>query len=212
MRTGHAVAEAVFSWESDDALVAEVDTIGLVSGIGEGVATITAGAGAASGSAIITVPPTFTLSGTVSDSRRNGPALASAVVRLENGKRESMVVGPDGRYRFPNVWGTVTVRVIAWPTHGTETVEIAMDEDRTLDFDLEHVGVPPYEGTVFISPRVIEPSDPTSLGSNTYAGRRRAPCLRSAARNADYDRCLSVRCTVRRTSGGIPRQSRIRQH
>ena len=46
-----------------------------------------------------------------------------------------------------------------------------MDEDRTLDFDLEHTGVPPHSGTVFISPRVIEPSDPTTLGSITYAGR-----------------------------------------
>ena len=168
---GHAVVGAAFSWESDDALVAEVDTIGLVSGIGEGVATITAGADAASGSAIVTVPPTFTLSGTVSDSRRNGPVLAGTVVRLENGKRESMVVGTDGRYRFPNVWGTVTIKVIAVPTHVTETVEITVDEDRTLDFDLEHTGVPPHSGTVFISPRVIEPSDPTSLGSIMYAGR-----------------------------------------
>ena len=184
---GHAVVGAVFSWESADTLVAEVDAIGLVSGIGEGVATITASAGTASGSAMVTVPPTFTLSGTVRDSRRNGPMLAGAVVRLENGKRESMVVGPDGRYRFPNVWGTVTVRVIAWPTHGTETVEIAMDEDRTLDFDLEHVGVPPYEGTVFISPRVIEPSDPTSLGSITYAGR---------GERSVYDRRPETRITI----------------
>ena len=168
---GHAVAGAVFSWESTDVLVATVDAFGLVSGIGEGVATITAGAGAASGSAIVTVPPTFTLSGTVRDSRRNGPVLAGAVVRLENGNRESMVIGPDGRYRFPNVWGTITVRVIAGPTHVTETVEIAMDEDRTLDFDLEHTGTPPYGGAVYISPRVIEPSDPTTFGSIMYAGR-----------------------------------------
>ena len=97
--------------------------------------------------------------------------LAGAVVRLENGKRESMVIGPDGRYRFPNVWGTVTVRVIAWPTHGTEAVEITVGEDRTLDFDLEHTGVPPYWGTASISPRIIEPSDPTKLASITYAGR-----------------------------------------
>ena len=170
---GHAVAGAVFSWESADVPVAAVDAFGLVSGIGEGVATITAGAGAgaASGSAIVTVPPTFTLSGTVSDSRRNGPGLAGAVVRLENGKRESMVIGPDGRYRFLNVWGTVTVRVIAGPTHVTENIEITVDEDRTLDFDLEHTGTPPYAGTVYITPRVIEPSDSTRLGSITYAGR-----------------------------------------
>ena len=167
---GHTVAVAEFSWESADALVAEVDALGLVSGTAEGEATITASAGAASGSALVAVPPTFTLSGTVRDSRESGPTLAGAVVRLENGKRESMVVGPDGGYRFPNVWGTVTVRVIAWPTHGTETFEIAMDEDRTLDFNLEHTGTPPWRGA-FSPPPVIEPSDPTRLGSITYVGR-----------------------------------------
>ena len=46
-----------------------------------------------------------------------------------------------------------------------------MDEDRTLDFDLEHTGAPPYSGTSSFSRRVIEPSDPTRLGSITYAGR-----------------------------------------
>ena len=168
---GHAVTEAVISWESTSATRASSDSHGLVSGIGEGVATITASAGAASGSTLLTVPPTFTLSGTVRDSRKNGPMLAGAVVRLENGKRESMGIGPDGRYRFPNVWGTVTVRVIAWPTHVTETVRLTVGEDRTLDFDLEHTGAPPYEGTAYISPRVIEPSDPTRFGSITYAGR-----------------------------------------
>ena len=30
--------------------------------------------------------PSFTLSGTVSDSRRNGPVLGGAIVRLDNGK------------------------------------------------------------------------------------------------------------------------------
>ena len=168
---GHTVEGAVFSWESADIPVAAVDSLGRVSGVTEGVATITASAGAASGSATVTVPPTFTLSGTVRDSRKNGPVVVSAVVRLENGKQQSMVVGSDGRYSFPNVWGTVTVRAIARSTHVTETVEIVMDGDRTLDFDLEHTGVAPYWGTVYISPRVIEPSDPTMLERITYAGR-----------------------------------------
>ena len=168
---GHAVTGTPFSWESTDVSVAEVDALGVVSGIGGGEATVTASAGAASGSAMVTVPPTFTLSGTVRDSRENGPILAGGVVRLENGKRESMVIDRDGRYRFTSVWGTVTVRAIAEPTHVTETVEITLDEDRTLDFDLEHTGAPPYEGTVRISPRVIEPSDPTTLESITYEGR-----------------------------------------
>ncbi|MCY4583484.1 MAG: Ig-like domain-containing protein [Chloroflexi bacterium] len=171
----HPVVGVEFYWESADALVAEVDALGLVSGIAEGEATITASAGAASGSAMVTVPPTFTLSGTVRDSRKNGPVLAGAVVRLENGKVESMVIGPDGGYRFPNVWGTVTVRVIAEPTHETETVEIAMEEDRTLDFKLEHTGTPPFHATTLISPQVIEPSDPTTLESITYAGRGELP-------------------------------------
>ena len=115
--------------------------------------------------------PGFTLSGTVSDGRRNGPLLAGAVVRLENGQRESTTTGPDGRYRFLNVQGTVTVTVTAEHSYVTDTVEVTMDADRTLDFDLEHTGTPPYGGTVSITPRVIEPSDPTTLGSITYAGR-----------------------------------------
>ena len=168
---GHAVAGAAFSWESTDALVAEVNTIGLVSGIGEGVATITASAGAASGSATVTVPPTFTLSGTVRDSRRNGPVLAGAVVRLENGKRESMVIGRDGRYRFPNVWGTVTVTAMATPSYVAETIEVTVSADHTIDFSLKHTGTPPYQGTVFITPNLLGPADPTSLQSVTYIGR-----------------------------------------
>ena len=170
---GHTVAGAVLSWESANARVAEVDALGLVSGIGEGVATITASAGAASGSATVTVPPTFTLSGTVRDSRRNGPVLAGAVVRLENenGKRESMVIGPDGGYRFPNVWGTVTVTAMATPSYVAETIEVTVSADRTIDFSLKHTGTPPYQGTVFITPNLLGPADPTSLQSVTYIGR-----------------------------------------
>ena len=52
---GHAVAGAEFSWESSDAAVATVDARGLVTAVAEGVATITASAGSASGSAVVTV-------------------------------------------------------------------------------------------------------------------------------------------------------------
>ena len=44
-----------------------------------------------------------------------------------------------------------------------------------VDFDLEHTGVPPSSGTAFVSTRVIEPSDPTTLGSITYTGRGERP-------------------------------------
>ena len=55
---GHAVAGAEFSWESSDAAVATVDASGLVTGVAEGMATITASAGSASGSAVATVMQT----------------------------------------------------------------------------------------------------------------------------------------------------------
>ena len=52
---GHAVAGAEFSWESSDVAVATVDESGLVTGVSKGVATITARAGDASGSAVVSV-------------------------------------------------------------------------------------------------------------------------------------------------------------
>ena len=52
---GQAVAGAEFSWESSDASVATVDATGLVTGIAEGTATITASAGDARGTATVTV-------------------------------------------------------------------------------------------------------------------------------------------------------------
>ena len=68
---GHVVADAAFTWTSNDTTVASVDSLGLVRGIAEGTATITAaGAGSAAGvegMAEITVlppPPPPDLTGT----------------------------------------------------------------------------------------------------------------------------------------------------
>ena len=52
---GHAVAGAEFSWESSDDAVATVDAAGLVTAVGRGMATITATAVTAHGTAEITV-------------------------------------------------------------------------------------------------------------------------------------------------------------
>ena len=52
---GYAVAGAEFSWESSDDAVATVDTAGLVTAVGNGVARISARADAARGSAELTV-------------------------------------------------------------------------------------------------------------------------------------------------------------
>ncbi len=110
----------------------------------------------------------FTLSGTVRDSRPNGPALASATVRLDTG--QSTAAGSDGRYRFQNVSGAVAVTA-SGPHHVAASETATMDQDRTVDFALAHTGVPPFEGTSFLSPRLIDSSDSTSLMNVTYAGR-----------------------------------------
>ena len=52
---GHAVASAGFSWESSADSVVTVSTSGLVTAVAEGVATVTASSGEASGSAVVTV-------------------------------------------------------------------------------------------------------------------------------------------------------------
>ena len=52
---GYTVVDAAFTWSSSDTSVAPVDSLGLVRGIGEGVAAITATAGSAGGNATITV-------------------------------------------------------------------------------------------------------------------------------------------------------------
>ena len=124
-----------------------------------------------SSSVTVTVEgPSFTLSGTVSDSRRTpGFVLPGAGVRLENG--ESTTTGPDGRYRLLNVSGAITVIATA-PNYVTQTVEVMVDADRTLDFNLEHreTAEPPHKG-VWTSPDILDSSDPTSLRSVMYAGR-----------------------------------------
>ena len=40
-----------------------------------------------------------------------------------------------------------------------------------MDFALAHTGVPPFEGTAFLSSRLIDGSDASSLRNVTYAGR-----------------------------------------
>lgn len=81
-----------------------------------------------------------------------------------------MLTGADGEYRLPDLWGTVSVSVLA-SGYMPRTVEIEVGADLTLDLVLEHTGEPPYSGSVFITPRMIEPSDPTSLRGVTYVGR-----------------------------------------
>ena len=113
--------------------------------------------------------PPFTLTGTVRDSRRTpGFVLPGASVRLENG--ESTTTGPDGLYRFLNVSGAITVTATA-PNYVTQTIEVMVDSDRTLDFNLEHraTAQPPY--LIWTLTEILDSADTTSLQSIAYAGR-----------------------------------------
>ncbi|MYJ75183.1 MAG: hypothetical protein F4089_08820 [Gammaproteobacteria bacterium] len=116
---------------------------------------------------------TFVLSGLVTDSRSAGLAVAGATARIESGpwagQRE--ITGADGRYRFENLAGTTTVTVTGRSSYPARTIDVTMDTDRTVDFVLEHNGRPPFGGTVWITPNLITPSDPTSLIDVTYVGR-----------------------------------------
>ena len=113
--------------------------------------------------------PPVTLTGTVRDSRRTpGFVLPGASVRLENG--ESTTTGPDGLYRFLNVSGAITVTATA-PNYVTQTIEVMVDSDRTLDFNLEHraTAQPPY--LIWTLTEILDSADTTSLQSIAYAGR-----------------------------------------
>ena len=116
------------------------------------------------------VPP-FTLSGTVRDSRQQKSLIVAAVVRLGNGDQGSVTTSHDGQFRLENLQGTVTVTVTAEPGYTAKTIEVTMDRDRKVDVTLEHTGIIPYSGTVFISPQVLTSADPTSLESVTHTGR-----------------------------------------
>ena len=65
---GHSVAGAAFAWSSSDDLVATVDGSGLVRGVAEGGATITAAAGDARGTSYVTV-----------ENPNRAPVVASAI-------------------------------------------------------------------------------------------------------------------------------------
>lgn len=167
---GHVVAEAEFVWASSDTSVATVDESGLVTAVGTGTAQVTATSSGAAGTAVLQVVLSYTLSGTVTDGRRAGLAVPGAAVRLVSGTQQSKTTDARGRYRFLNVSGQVKITVSA-PGYRDQTAEVMVGSDSSLDFTLEHTGRPPFSGTVWVTPDVLGPSDPTSLGSVTYAGR-----------------------------------------
>ena len=196
-------------WGSSDTSVAVVNASGLVTAVARGSTTITANTDEVSGSAVVTVSITFALSGTVSDNRLNGPLLAGAIVRIESDRLNSTKTDSSGYYHFPNVWDTVTVTVSAEPHYTAKTIEIFMDADRTVNFELEHTGTPPFSGTVWVTPDVIDSLDASSLRSVDFKGRGMR-LYWNRKQWIKYDQCLFVRSTLWKAENGIPGSSGIR--
>ena len=119
-----------------------------------------------------TVSGAFTLSGTVTDSRMAGLAIPGAAVRLEEGTTASANTDSLGRYQLSGVpGGEVRITVSAPPSYRRTTVEVDVRSDRTLDIGLPHTGEPPFSGTVWVTPEILGPDDPSSFGTVTYTGR-----------------------------------------
>ena len=166
------VMGVIVTWRSRDSAIAAVNSAGLVRAVGNGMTMVVAETRGVSDSVAIAVDaPSFTLSGTVSDSRRPGMVLPGVVVWLQSWGRTFTTTGPDGRYHFPNVGGAVAVTAEAAFSYVGQTVEVNAVADLTLDFELEHTGIPPFRGTLWAIPRILGPADSTSLRSVTFAGR-----------------------------------------
>ena len=141
---GHAVAGAEFSWESSDAAVATVDAGGLVTAVAEGVATITASAGEASGSAVVpvmqpvasvevspsaeTIELGSTLQLTAEAFDENGEAVAEVEFAWETSDAAVAAVDAGGLVTGVAV-GTATITASAGSGQGTAEVTVA-DLDR----------------------------------------------------------------------------------
>ena len=141
---GHAVAAAEFSWESSDVAVATVDVSGLVTGVGEGIATITASAGNASGSAVVSVMQPVatvevspsaetiglgsTLQLTAEGFDENGDAVAGAAFSWESSDAAVATVDASGLVTGVTVGGA-TISASAGSGQGTAEITV-MDLER----------------------------------------------------------------------------------
>ena len=113
------------------------------------------------------VAPTYTLAGEVRSNRFDAP-LAGARVRVDG---RQTTTGTDGRYQVDGLSGVVSV-FAEYTGHVSADTTVNMDQDQTADFALEP-GEPPFQGTAFLTPRLIGPDEPSTFRSVEYAGRGR---------------------------------------
>lgn len=114
----------------------------------------------------------FTVSGTVTDARKAGLAIPGATIRLEGETAASTTTDSLGWYSFPEFpGGDIDVTVSPPPGYRQTALETRLNSDMNLDLTLPHTGIPPFRGTIWVTPDILGPDDPSSFGSVTYTGR-----------------------------------------
>ena len=145
---GRVMERESAAWASGDTLVATVDSTGLVTAAANGAATITAMAGEASGTAVVTVmqsvasvevspsadtiAPGDTLRLAAKATDANGHVVAGAEFAWASGDTAVAVVDATGLVRGIRE-GTATITVLADGVSGTATVTVSVGSSVTLD-------------------------------------------------------------------------------
>jgi hypothetical protein len=134
-----ATVTSTAAWNSSNIAVATVTSGGMVTALASGSTDITAIYGGATGLLTITVPaaPTFTLSGTVTDSG-TGRGLASATVQVSGTASRTTTTDATGRYSIAGLpGGTVSISVSAFGyISSTRSVTALSNATATQNFSL----------------------------------------------------------------------------
>ena len=145
---GHAVAGTEFLWESSDGAVVTVDSLGLVTAVENGEATITARAGNAEGTAVVTVMQSAvsvevlpsaeridlgdTLQLTAEAFDGNGHAVAGTEFSWESSDAVVATVDASGLVTAAGGYGEATITAMTGEASGTAVVTVADLEREAL--------------------------------------------------------------------------------
>ena len=194
---GRSVAGAEFSWEVSDDAVALVDGSGLVTAAGNGTATITASAGGASGTAVVTVMqspdsvgvlPAEATIGALGDTLRlaaeafdaNGRAVAGAEFSWESSDDAVAAVDGSGLVTAAGN-GTATITAASGSASGNATVTVAVGPRVTLD---SGAGSAPEDGVVTLG-LTVDPVPESVISVRYTLGVDRDPATADAD-GSDY--------------------------
>ena len=175
-QNARVMAGATVTWRSSAISVATVDASGLVTAAGNGEVTVTASAGEASGSAVVTVmqavasvvvsPSTDTLTAlgetvqlTAEAFDANGQRVEGAEFKWTSSDESVATANASGLVRGI-AEGTASITATAGSAQGTARITVASPHY-----------APPFHGTASLDPDIIVQSDPTDFVALELAGR-----------------------------------------